>query len=60
MTNGQVLTFKYAESFAPHYLYRGAVDSHNPIRNDGKEKLQVGLKNARITHEWEIRVLVFL
>ena len=29
LSKGQILTFKYAEPFAHHYLYRGAVDNHN-------------------------------
>ena len=59
LSKGQVLTFKYAEPFARHYLYRGAVDNHNALCHNDGTKHQAGLDNAWITHRWAIRVLGF-
>ena len=58
-SKGQVLTFKYAEPFYCHYLYRGDVDNHNDMRHDGGTKQKVGLENAWITHRWSIGVFTF-
>ena len=58
-SKGQVLTFKYVESFSCHCLYRGSMDNHNGTSHDDGKKQQVGLEYTWITHRWEISVLSF-
>ena len=52
MSKGQVVTLKYAEPFSNNYLYRGAVDKHNAMHHDVREKLQDGSENSSIIHGW--------
>ena len=44
LSKGKVLTFKYAEPFTHHYVYRGALDNHNAMRHDGGKKQKVRLE----------------
>ena len=56
----KVLTFKYEEPFDHHYLYGGAMDTHNAMCHNVRKKQHVGLNNVWISHRWTIRVFTFV
>ena len=59
MVNEEAVKFKYLEVVAVNYKYRGAVDNHNALRNDGRTNSQIGLESAWGTTGWPIPVLSF-
>ena len=38
MVIGEVVKFKHTEIVADKYRYRGSVNDHNALRNDGRNK----------------------
>jgi len=56
----QLSTFKYTETFANHFGYRGAVDDHNNKRHDGGTHQGISLETTWVTHRWENRVFAFI
>ena len=43
MVNGKIVKFKCPEVDADHYRYRGELDNHNALRNDGGTKYKFSL-----------------
>ena len=60
MANGGIVKFKHPEVVADLYRYRGAVENHNSLRHDGRNKYQFGLKSKWGTTWWHIQVFDFL
>ena len=56
----QKAVFKYTETFANHFDYRGAVDDHNSKQHDGGTHQGVSLETTWTTHRWENRVFSFV
>ena len=52
MSKVNMYMFQYAETFDHCYLYRGVLDNHNYMCDDGGTKYNIGLNTVFITHMW--------
>ena len=55
---GGVVNFKYPEGVVVHYRYRGGVENHNALRQNGGTKFQMFLESSRGTTWYSFQVFL--